>query len=46
MKVLAISGSLRQESWNRKLLKLAVEVLNQRGVEVGVRPHASPPLQR
>lgn len=34
IKVLAISGSLRQESWNRKLLKLAIEVLTERGVEV------------
>lgn len=34
MKVLAISGSLRRNSWNRKLLKLAVEVLIQRGAEV------------
>ena len=34
MKVLAIVGSLRRDSWNRKLLSLAVENLKQRGVEV------------
>jgi chromate reductase len=34
MKVLAVSGSLRQNSWNRKLLTLASEVLKKQGVEV------------
>ena len=34
MKVLAIVGSLRRDSWNRKLLSLAVENLKQRGAEV------------
>jgi hypothetical protein len=34
MKVLTISGSLRQNSWNRKLLRLASEVLKRQGAEV------------
>jgi chromate reductase len=34
MKVLAISGSLRQNSWNRKLLRLASKVLKKQGAEV------------
>ena len=34
MKVLAISGSLRQNSWNRKLLRLASEVLKKHGAVV------------
>ena len=34
MKVLAISGSLRKDSWNRKLLQLAVGVVEKLGAEV------------
>jgi chromate reductase len=34
MKVLAICGSLRQDSWNRKLLRLASEALKKQGAEV------------
>ncbi|HZA23695.1 MAG TPA: NADPH-dependent FMN reductase [Dehalococcoidia bacterium] len=34
MKVLTISGSLRQNSWNRKLLRLASVVLKRQGAEV------------
>ena len=34
MKVLAISGSLRRDSWNRKLLQLAVGVVEEMGAEV------------
>ena len=34
MKVLAIVGSLRRDSWNRKLLRLAAEVLEKKGVRV------------
>lgn len=34
MKVLAIAGSLRRDSWNRKLLHLAMKVLEERMVEV------------
>ena len=34
MKVLAISGSLRQASWNRKLLRLAINILRSKGVDV------------
>ena len=34
MKVLAISGSLRKDSWNRKLLQLAVGVVEEMGAEV------------
>jgi chromate reductase len=34
MKVLAICGSLRRNSWNRKLLALAVQALEKQGAEV------------
>ena len=34
MRVLAISGSLRRDSWNRKLLRLAIGVLERTGAEV------------
>jgi chromate reductase len=34
MRVFALSGSLRTESWNTKLLRLAVPLLQARGVEV------------
>ena len=34
MKVVSIVGSLRQDSWNHKLTRVAVDILNSRGVEV------------
>ena len=33
MKVVSIVGSLRQDSWNHRLSRLAIEVLRQKGVE-------------
>ena len=44
MKVLAICGSLRQNSWNRKLLTLAGEVLKKQGAEVEEFDLAPPPM--
>ena len=33
-RVLAVSGSLRRDSWNRKLLQLAIGTLERTGAEV------------
>lgn len=34
MKVIGITGSLRRNSWNRKLLRIALGILRSKGVEV------------
>lgn len=34
MKIVSIVGSLRQDSWNHKLTRAAVDILNGKGVEV------------
>lgn len=44
MKILAFAGSLREGSWNKKLLKLAAEVLTNMGHEVEVYDLARLPL--
>jgi chromate reductase len=44
MKVLGIVGSLRKESWNRKLWRLARKILEGKGVEVTEADIGSIPL--
>lgn len=44
MKILAFAGSLREGSWNKKLLKLAAEVLTNMGHEVEIYDLAPLPL--
>ncbi len=34
MRVVGIAGSLRRNSWNRKLLRIALDILRSKGVEV------------
>ena len=44
MKILAFAGSLREGSWNKKLLRLAAEVLTNMGHEVEIYDLAPLPL--
>jgi chromate reductase len=41
MRVLAFAASLRRESWNRKLLDCAVEIVRAAGVEVDLAPFSA-----